>query len=131
MDSLQAHVSHGMVNGQIINGRINGVQTYKGKVKRTGMQGMAGTNTGSGKANKALLGNAHPPITTRGKLPPVLIAGLPKQAAQNLGKPKSKFVMAFEAAKNSLNISTDSRAKAGGARPTKASTPSTKGAGID
>lgn len=128
MPTLESHLT-----GMLMNGKINGVQSLKSRKVRTGMQGMAGTNTGSGKANKALQGNAAPPNSNRGKTPPVLIAGMPKVDSSSPGQPKnvSAFTRAFLAAKNTVQISTNSRAAAAGAKATKASTASTFGAGLD
>ena len=128
MPTLESHMT-----GMLINGKINGVQSLKSRKIRTGMQGMAGSNTGSGKANKALQGNAAPPNSNRGKTPAVLVAGMPKMDNSSLGQPKntSKFVQAFQAAKNFIEISTNSKAAAAGAKATKASTASTFGAGLD
>lgn len=128
MHSLESHMT-----GMLMSGKINGVQSLKSRKVRTGMQGMAGSNTGSGKANKALQGNAAPPNSNRGKVPPVLMAKMPAMDKSSPGQPKntSAFVRAFNAAKMSIQISTNSKAAAAGGKALKGSTATTFGAGLD
>lgn len=132
--TLAGHISSLMLNGTITADKVYGVQSGKKKAKRTGMQGFPGTKGGN-TTNKPLTGNSTgtKPSKSDVNKGAVLKAGMPKTEVQNLAAPKktSKFVMAFEAAKKSLHTSTDSRAKAGGARPTKSPNASTKGAGVD
>ena len=132
--TLAKHVSQLMADGRITDGRIYGVQHNKKKAKRMTGQGEAGTNTGSGK-NKPMFGNKGEKMDKDEQVNQgaVLKAKNPKVKALSLGTPKnvSKFVKAYLAAKNSLHTSTDSRAKAAGAKPTKGSTAKTKGAGVD
>ncbi len=129
--TLESHMSVMAQLGRLTNGRINGVQSRGTKPKRMGVQGVAGTKTGSG-SNKPAIGNGG---KSRGasSAQPVLPTKLPKVVAPNLAAPKrtSAFIRAFEAAKQSLQISTDSRAAKGGAKAKKGSTASSVGAGID
>lgn len=136
--TLAGHMSQLMANGTITANRIYGVQHNKKKAKRMGMQGMAEGKTGSG-SNKPGIGK-NAPGASRTEVSDsnngaVLQTKMPKTATQNLSAPKgtSKFVQAFEAAKKSIAIqtSTESRSKAGGAKPTKSPTAKTKGAGVD
>ena len=135
MNALSAHISAATLNGQIIAGKVNGVVRIKGKGKRMGMQGAAGSNTGSKDAAKATLGNASVGFKARKtvKAQPVLKAGMPKVVTPPVTKPKSKFVLAFEAAKRAqhVQISNESRSRAAGAKATKSPTASSPGAGID
>ena len=132
--TLAGHLSQLMLDGRITANRVYGIQSPPKKAKRTGVQGAAGTNTGSGK-NKPLLGNATKTKTSKADVNQgaVLQTKMPKVDSAPPGKPQrvSPFMKAFVAAKNSLNTSTDSRAKAAGAKPTKGSTAKTKGAGVD
>lgn len=133
--TLAGHLSQLMLDGRVTDNRVYGVQApHKKKGKRTGMQGAAGTNTGSGK-NKPLMGAATgvKPSKADVNQGAVLQTKMPKVGAAVSGKPKlrSPFQQAYSDAKNALNTSTDSRAKAAGAKPTKGSTAKTKGAGVD
>lgn len=136
MKTLSAHMSQMMADGRITDGRIYGVQHNKKKAKRTGMQGMPGSQTGSG-SNKPMMGKDAPGESrtdqedvNNGAL---LKTKKPKVKKPNLVAPKkvSAFVKAFQAAKNSIHVSTNSKAVASGAKPTKGSTAKTKGAGVD
>lgn len=134
MDALASRISAATLDGQISRGKIRGVIHTKRSPKRTGSQGEAGTNTGSGKFNSAVAGTAGKgKARTSVSAQPVLATNLPKKHAEPgpMGPPKSKFVLAFEAAKKTHQISTNSRAAASGARKTSSPSASSTGAGID
>jgi len=132
---LASHVAQLMKDGRITDGRIYGTQhthLHKKKMLRSGVQGVAGTKTGSG-SNKPAVGEASGKQRQTVNQGAVLVAGKPKTGGFSVTTPKgvSAFMKAFIAAKNSLHTSTDSRAKAGGAKPMKGSTARTPGAGVD
>ena len=102
-----------------------------------GVQGVAGSKTGSG-SNKPLVGKDAPNSNRTDKKDVQESLNLkatskPKSDPAKPGKPKniSPLMRAFLAAKKSLATSTDSKAAAGGAKATKSPNAKTKGAGVD